>query len=93
MLYFQVRNDQNTSENVRNLKKFQLKSDNDVFEKIRQNAQILKSRVSVSVSNFKSRVSVSQFLMKSQSRSRLEILPGLGLGLEGYGLDYSTGML
>jgi len=40
------------------------------FEKFRQNAQILKSRVSVS--NFKYRVSVSEFLMKS--RSRLEIL-------------------
>jgi len=35
-----------------------------------QNGQILKSRISVS--NFKSRVSVSEFLMKS--RSRLEIL-------------------
>ena len=42
------------------------------FEKFRQNAQILKSRVSVS--NFKFRVSVSEFLMKSRSRSRLEIL-------------------
>ena len=43
-----------------------------LFKKIRQNAQILKSRVSVS--NLKSRVSVSvwEFLMKS--RSRLEIL-------------------
>ena len=42
------------------------------LKKIRENARILKSRVSVS--NFKSRVSVSEFLMKSQSRSRLEIL-------------------
>jgi len=42
--------------------------------KFRKNAQILKSLVSVS--NFKSRVSVSEFLMKSWSRSRstLEIL-------------------
>jgi len=44
------------------------------FEKFRQNAQILKSRVSVSVSNLKSRVSVLEFLMKSRSRCRLEIL-------------------
>jgi len=44
------------------------------FEKFRQNAQILKSLVSVSVSNFKSRVSVSEILMKSRSRSCLEIL-------------------
>ena len=44
------------------------------FQKIWQNAQSLKSRVSVWVSNFKSRasVSVSGFLVKS--RSRLQIL-------------------
>ena len=40
------------------------------LQKFWQNAQMLKSRVSVS--NFKSRVTVSEFLMKS--RSRLEIV-------------------
>jgi len=39
-------------------------------KKFRQNAKILKSRVFVSVSNIMSRVSVSEFLMKSRSQSR-----------------------
>jgi len=66
-------------------------------KKIRQNAQIVKSRVSVS--NFKSRVSVSEFLMESQSRRFIQVtvsamtcnaLHVIGIGLEGYSLDYLT---
>ena len=43
------------------------------FQKFPQNTQILKCWVSVSVSNFKPRVSVSEFLMKSQSQSFNEV--------------------
>jgi len=47
-----------------------VRSDDDIFfEKFQQYAQILK--FPVSVSNFKSCVSVSEFLIKSQFRSRL----------------------
>ena len=51
-------------------KKFKSEVMTKFFQNFLQNGQIVKSRVSVL--NFKSRVSVSEFLMKS--RSRLEIL-------------------
>ena len=62
------------SEKCQKFEKIQVRSDDDIFKKFRQNAQILKSLVSVS--NFKScvLVSVSEFLKKSRSSSRLEIL-------------------
>jgi len=52
-------------------KNFNLEVVTTFFQKFRQNSQILKSRVSVS--NFKSRRSVSEFLMKSRSRSINEV--------------------
>ena len=71
LLYFQVRNNQKTSENARNVKIFYSEVITTFFRKKRQNAKILKAGVSDSVSKFKSRL--SEFLMKSRSRSRLEI--------------------
>jgi len=64
LLYLQVRNNQNRSETCQKFEKSQIGSDDDVFKKCWQNAQILKTRVSVS--DFKSRV--SGFLMKSRCR-------------------------
>ena len=56
---------------VRNLNNFQVRSDDNIFL-ISEKCRNLKSRISVS--NFKSRVSNSEFLMKSLFRSRLVIL-------------------
>ena len=53
------------------MKKIQVRSDDDIFL-ISAKCTNLKSRISVS--NFKSRVSNSKFLMNSGFRSRLEIL-------------------
>jgi len=74
LLYLQVRNNQKHVGKMPEIRK-KFKSEmmttwRHFFKKFWQNAQILKSRDSVS--NFKSRVSVSEFLMKS--RYRLEIL-------------------
>jgi len=74
MLYLHVNTTKPCRKNERNLKKIEVRSDHVFFFLFRQNAQILQSRVSVSVSNLKSLVSVSEFLMKSRSRSRPEIL-------------------
>ena len=63
----QVRNKQNTSNKCQKSKK---NSSQTWWRLFWQNAYILKSRLSVS--NYESRVTVSDFLMKS--RSRLEIL-------------------
>jgi len=74
LLYLQVRNNQNRSENARNLKKFNLDVMTTLKKNVRQNAQILKP--GVSASNFKSRSrdfwwSLSlEVLTTSWSRSR-----------------------
>ena len=45
LLYLQVRNNQNKSENVRNLKKFKVWSGKNIFWKISKKSQILNSQV------------------------------------------------
>jgi len=52
------------------------------FEKFGQNSQILRSRVSISFSSFKSRVLVSKYLIVSV----LKFQPSLGL--EDYVMEY-----
>jgi len=82
LVVFAVRNYQNLSEKCQKCEKIQVRSDDDIFFKFRQNAQILKSQVSVS--NFVSSLGLGVFDEASVSKFQP------GPGLEGYGLSYIT---
>ena len=78
VVYASKKQQKHVGKNARDLKKIQVRSDEDIFMKISAKC----TNFEVSVWTFKSRV--LEFLRKS--RSRLEILTGLGC----YGLDYIT---